>query len=187
MDSRVLAQLELGDCRFALVDARWPESPGERPVAPHGFALLRPLVATCSAALRRFLRAQGDERPPTGDALVERVAELLARGRLRVARYPLLRPALDLRDLIDLVDISDLAEPLAEPASDDSGAAEQALTHVAFRLVDDAGTPVAGRGFSLALPDGRTLEGVTDADGRFVVDPVHVAGSCTLSLHSAAH
>jgi hypothetical protein len=183
MDLRVLAQLELGAARYVLVDAKWPESHDERTLAPHGFALLRPLVAASSPALHRFLCEQGDAQPPTGDALVERVAELLARGRLRVVRCAVFRPALDFDSLIDLVD-ADLAEPLTDLAPEPSPT--EVLTHVAFRLVDDVGTPIAGRGFSLALPDGRTLEGATDADGRFMVDPVHVAGSCTLSLHAAA-
>jgi hypothetical protein len=183
VDLRVLAQLELGASRYALIDTRWPESPDEKTLAPYGFTLMRPLVAASSPALQRFLLEQGDSVPSTGDARVERVAELVAHGRLRVVRCAVFRPALVLDSSADLVDISDLTEPVTELVPSEP---EERLTHVAFRLVDDAGTPVARRGFSLTLPDGQTIEGVTDADGRFVVDSVSTPGTCELSVHAAA-
>ena len=55
--------------------------------------------------------------------------------------------------------------PLAstEASAITRSAEAEATTWVAFRVVDDEGSPVAGRGFSLLLPDGTTVDGVTDA------------------------
>lgn len=179
-----LALLDVGGSRYALVDARWPESADEATLSLHGPTLLRPLVAAASSRLQRFLVEQGDVSPPSGDALVERVAELVARGQLRVVKLRVVRPAIDLDHVVDLVDISDLGEPIDDLASESS--TDEAITWVAFRIVDDAGTPVAGRGFSLVLPDGSTVEGVTDGDGRFLVESVAAAGTCELRLRAAS-
>jgi hypothetical protein len=53
-------------------------------------------------------------------------------------------------------------------------------TFVAFALLDDDGEPVREQPFSITLPDGRTIEGVTDAAGRFSVEPVRQPGRCTV-------
>lgn len=57
---------------------------------------------------------------------------------------------------------------------------EQDATFVAFCLLDDDGTPISGQPFSLTLPDGRTINGLTDASGRFRFGPVHTSGSCSV-------
>ncbi len=183
VDARVLAQLDVGAARYALVDARWPELGDEREVSLQDSSLLRALVVPSSAELQRLLVEHGDAPLPTGDALVERVAELVARRRLRVVRCRVQRPSVSLDGLVEVVDIAELAE-LAEDLAPDTSE-DEATTWVAFRVVDDEGSPVAGRGFSLLLPDGTTVDGVTDADGRFSVESVASPGTCELSLRAS--
>lgn len=55
-------------------------------------------------------------------------------------------------------------------------------TFVALRLLDDDGEPVPEQPLSVTLPDGRIIEGVTDAAGRFAVENVSQAGACTVRL-----
>ena len=59
-------------------------------------------------------------------------------------------------------------------------------TFVAFRLLDEDGTPLAKQPFSITLPDGRTVEGTTDAAGHFEVDPLVTPGSCTVRFGELA-
>lgn len=79
--------------------------------------------------------------------------------------------------------LSDLADrPLRDgPGGEDprpSRAPEP--TFVAFVLLDDDGEPIREQPFSLSLPDGRTIEGVTDTAGRFAVESVGQPGTCTI-------
>lgn len=53
-------------------------------------------------------------------------------------------------------------------------------TFVAFELLDDDGEPIRAQPFSITLPDGRTIAGVTDAAGRFAVENVLQPGTCTI-------
>lgn len=77
--------------------------------------------------------------------------------------------------------------PISELIMDGPGGEEpsrpdpvQDSTFVAFRLLDDDGTPIPGQPFVLTLPDGRAINGLTDATGRFEYGPVHTPGTCSV-------
>jgi len=54
-------------------------------------------------------------------------------------------------------------------------------TWVDFRVVDDNGTPVANCRIRVDLPDGRSIQGVTDEDGCFGFDEID-PGMCRITL-----
>lgn len=54
---------------------------------------------------------------------------------------------------------------------------ERELTWVDFELIDNDGQPLPNRKVRLTLPDGRVLEGVTDANGLFGADAID-PGQC---------
>lgn len=54
-------------------------------------------------------------------------------------------------------------------------------TWVDFKIIDDDGKPVPHRRIKVDLPDGRSIEGVTDGDGCFGFDAID-PGDCQLTL-----
>lgn len=154
-------------------------------------------------SLSRFVVDECELVALEGVNVLERAQHGLRIGRLTLLEEPRLRPSVDVTvplatDLSDLVDgASDLLSSESESESESGAASESEAasgatsaaesesappteTYVAFVLRDQAGNALADRSFTLEVPDGRTVEGTTDGDGRFTLDPVHTAGDCVL-------
>jgi hypothetical protein len=149
------------------------------PVAAN--ALIRRIAPWEASNLRGVLERRG-LAAPVDDAgrIVDELSALVSTGLVVVARRQAAlghfeRPGIPI-DLADLAE-SAPAEELEPPPVE---------TFAAFRLVDDVGNPIAEQPFTLELPDGRTVEGVTGPDGRFEVDPVASRGHCVLRFAESA-
>lgn len=69
-------------------------------------------------------------------------------------------------------------EPIG-PSDDDDPA--DPLTWIAFEVTDAVGQPVAGKSFTLTLPDGSTRDGTLDENGKARLNRIP-PGSCKFSL-----
>jgi hypothetical protein len=145
------------------------------PVGEATHIIRRVSMDEATARLRRALAEAG---LPVGlDAtereLREHIVRLLEMERLALRRIDIPRPRITYE--LPAVNLSDLIEPpIDEPV------VQPERTYFAFRLVDDAGTPMAGRTFRAELPDGRRVAGETDEAGRFRLRDVEVEGEATV-------
>jgi hypothetical protein len=113
-----------------------------------------------------------------GDAL-EELRTLVGFGRLLVARRDMpLGGGGPPSQPTDLADLASPREEIAQPKKVD--------TFAAFRLVDDAGNPIADQPYKLELPDGRSVDGKTGPDGHVQVDDVTQRGNCVLRFSKAS-
>jgi len=69
------------------------------------------------------------------------------------------------------------SDPAGEPTEP---CTRKEKTWIDFELLDAEDKPVANRRVRLTLPDGRVLEGTTDAEGLFGVDGID-PGECQLA------
>jgi hypothetical protein len=148
-----------------------------------GFVVLDPAAA--ADFVRRIapwellhLRGTGDRFASSleHDRMLDELATLVRVGHVVLARRELPRGGFE--HTVAPTDLADLAEP--EPAE-----SKPVETFAKFRLVDDGGKPIVDQAFTLDLPDGRTLDGVTGPDGSFGVDPVANPGNCVLRFAKA--
>jgi uncharacterized Zn-binding protein involved in type VI secretion len=74
------------------------------------------------------------------------------------------------------------ARDAGNDANKDSTAPRARILGAGFRIVsDETGQPLAGVGYRITLPDGSSLHGLTDADGKTL--PLSAAQRATATLH----
>ena len=128
------------------------------------------------ASLRCALSEAGFAVHPNPDVehLREQVEMLLQTERLRLRRVEQPRPRVTHE--LPVVDLADLLPSRNEPE------VTRTRSFVEFRLVDEDGDPVADHRFQLSLPDGRVVNGRTDANGRYRLGNLDPGGDATLMV-----
>jgi type VI secretion system secreted protein VgrG len=183
-----------------------PQAPLEADTAKPGERATPPQPATASpqaAALRQAAMEEAEE--------AAQQADLAGAGAEPLRREPETEPDDDIADAqADTLEaaaedgtpfceecekaagVEPVEEPGAEEPEEEGGpvaaaptaAEREGKTFIAIELVDERGNAVPGKRYKITLPDGETVEGVLDGEGKARLDGID-PGQCTVSFPDA--